>query len=213
MPTVDGCCSSVERTRRAFAATSGSGTAPSGVPSRATGRHPRTFAALAYDRARERLVLFGGNRVLFGTGSEKDPFLDDMWERHDGAWRQLAVPTPPARAEASMAYDAARRRLVLFGGYRGTGDGRVRFGDTWEWDGLRWEERTPPLVPPARSGAAMAYDPDRRRVVLFGGSGRSADTWEWDGAVWIRIEAPSPARFNSVMAYDPGSRALLRFGG
>ena len=40
---------------------------------------------------------------------------------------------------------------------------------------------------PARSGHAMAYDPARGRVVLFGGSGTGRghgfeDTWEWDGA-------------------------------
>jgi hypothetical protein len=33
-----------------------------------------------------------------------------------------------------MAYDAARSRLVLFGGYNGT----ENLNDTWEWDGTQW---------------------------------------------------------------------------
>jgi len=33
-----------------------------------------------------------------------------------------------------MAYDARRRRIVLFGGH----DGDNVFGDVWEWDGVRW---------------------------------------------------------------------------
>jgi hypothetical protein len=33
-----------------------------------------------------------------------------------------------------MAYDAARGRLVLYGG----DDGRRLFDDTWEWDGKQW---------------------------------------------------------------------------
>jgi len=39
-----------------------------------------------------------------------------------------------------MAYDAARRRVVLFGG----GPNSPPFqslGDTWEWDGVKWEKR------------------------------------------------------------------------
>lgn len=182
------------------------------IPS--VGPPPRTFAALAYDPARKRLLLVGGNRVLFGTGAEGDTFLDDMWEWHDGTWSRLNVATPPGRAEACVAYDSGRQRLVLFGGYRGSGEGRVRLGDTWEWDGARWEQKNPPRAPSPRSGAAMAYDPDRRRVVLFGGSSRSADTWEWDGAEWVQLEAaPPPARFNSVMAYSAELKGVLRFGG
>jgi hypothetical protein len=179
----------------------------------AKGPPPRTFAALAYDPGRERLVLYGGNRVLFGTGADKATFLDDMWEWRRGGWREVEVATPPARAEASVAYDSSRRRLVLFGGYRTAADGRVRLGDTWEWDGRRWEQKNPPVAPSPRNGAAMAYDPHRRRVVLFGGSGRSADTWEWDGTAWASVDAPAPGRFNSVMTYDGASRSILRFGG
>jgi len=173
----------------------------------------RTFPALAYDRARRRLLLFGGNRVLFGTGADKDTVLDDMWEWYDGAWHELKIKTPPARAEASVAYDSTRRRLVLFGGYRGSGPSRERLGDTWEWDGERWEHRSPPTAPSPRNGAAMAYDASRGRVVLFGGNGPSAETWEWNGATWQRVETPTPGRFNSALAYDGGGKAVLRFGG
>jgi hypothetical protein len=137
-----------------------------------------------------------------------------MWEWSRGAWRRLDVRTPPARAEAAMVYDPARRRLVLFGGYRGSGTARERFGDTWEWDGSRWETRATTAAPSPRNGAALAYDESRRRAVLFGGSGGpNAETWEWDGAAWSRVEAPTPGRFNAAMAYDARARRVLRFGG
>lgn len=35
---------------------------------------------LLHDRDRQRLVFFGGNRVLFGTENDKDTFVADMWE-------------------------------------------------------------------------------------------------------------------------------------
>jgi hypothetical protein len=74
-----------------------------------------------------------------------------------------------------MTYDAARGRVVLFGGFDGS-----RLGDTWEWDGTTWSEISHPVSPSARSSHAMAYDAARGRVILFGGldgSLRLGDTW------------------------------------
>jgi hypothetical protein len=100
------------------------------------------------------------------------------------------VPTSiPARFNHAMAYDAARQRVVLFGG-GGT------LSDTWEWDGVTWTHRTPAASPPARGGHAMAWDAARQRVVLFGGYANDflSDTWEWDGVTWTqRTPATSPA--------------------
>lgn len=174
----------------------------------------RTFPALAYDRARKRLVLFGGNRVLFGSEGERDTFLGDTWEWSEGRWSRRTVEGPSPRAEAGVAYDLRRQRLVLFGGYRTSGAGRVRLGDTWEWDGSRWEEKASARGPSPRSGVAMTYDSERGRVVLFGGSGGpNAETWEWEGTAWHRVEAPAPGRFNSAMAYDSRRKEVIRFGG
>lgn len=179
------------------------------------GPPPRTFPALAYDGAGERLILFGGNRVLFGAEADTTgTFLDDMWAWADGEWRRLEGTMPPARAEAGIAYDSARQRVVLFGGYRIDNGETMRLGDTWEWDGTAWERRSTG-GPSPRNGAVMAYDTHRGRVVLFGGSGGPSDqTWEWDGTAWERIDAAqTPGRFNSAMAYDTSRRTMLRFGG
>jgi hypothetical protein len=173
----------------------------------------RTFPGLAYDSARKQLVLFGGNRVLFGTEADRDTFLDDMWIWDGMRWTEFDGDTPPARAEPAMVFDSSRERIVLFGGHRTSNGQRLRLGDTWEWDGRRWEQRHV-KGPPARNGASMAFDSDRNRVVLFGGSGATGDTWEWDGNHWRRIaSADAEGRFNSVMAYDEAENLLIRFGG
>jgi hypothetical protein len=177
------------------------------------GPAPRTFPALAYDQADKRLILFGGNRLLFGAAEDPDTFLDDLWAWDGKAWHAIHASTPPARAEAGIAYDSHRRRIVLFGGHRTVAGERIRYGDTWEWDGHRWEQVSS-VGPTARNGAAMAYDAGRKRVVLFGGSGALDETWEWDGQAWERIfSARAEGRFNSSMAYDSGRGALIRFGG
>jgi hypothetical protein len=179
----------------------------------ADGPPPRTFPAMAYDRARHRLVLFGGNRVLFGDGREQHTFLADHWEWSAAGWQEIRDPTPPARAEAGMAYDEARRRIVLFGGHRMAGGERTRLNDTWEWDGATWI-KVATMGPSPRNGAALAYDPEHRRTILFGGNGPSGETWEWDGRRWREIEpALNEGLFNSAMAFDRKRRQLIRFGG
>lgn len=98
------------------------------------------------------------------------------------AQSQLSL-RPPARSQASMAYDAAQRNTVLFGGQYGGG----YLDDTWTWDGNSWSLQSPRLRPPARQDATMVYDAARQQVVLFGGAGtgrRLDDTWVWDGSNW-----------------------------
>jgi hypothetical protein len=119
-----------------------------------------------------------------------------------------------------MAYDAQpdRRKTVLFGGFtRGSSD--CVLGDTWTWDGTAWAKQSPAHSPPARYGAAMAYDGNG--VVLFGGydgTNDLADTWTWNGSDWTKQDAPGPsARSRSAMANNPAdpqnpNQAVL-FGG
>ncbi|MFN2607384.1 MAG: kelch repeat-containing protein, partial [Acidimicrobiales bacterium] len=71
--------------------------------------------------------------------------------------------------------------------------------------------------PSARAFAAAAYDPDKDRVVLFGGQTPkvSDETWIWDGSTW-RPPKGQPtvrpaARQGASMAFD-GTQLVL-FGG
>jgi len=157
--------------------------------------------------------------VLFGGRDRGLNPLDDMWQWDGTAWTRLGPvdrtsPWPPARSEAAMSYDAARGRLVLFGGYSTTD-----LTDTWEWDGTSWVEvESLSGSPPAR-GRAITYDPVRRRVVVFGGQtagGDAADAWEWQGDRWTRIVtggAAPPVRWASAIAYDAVAASVVAFGG
>jgi hypothetical protein len=180
------------------------------------GPGPRTFPAMAYDSIRQKTVLFGGNRVLFGNNPDDNKFLDDTWEWDGRTWVQMNVSGPAPRAEAAIAFDYERGRMVLFGGYSLTRDGKHQFGDTWEWDGTNWRQLKV-TGPSPRNGAAATYDSARRRVVLFGGSASGAvsgETWEWDGRQWTENRAAlTQGRFNCVMAYDAAAKKVIRFGG
>lgn len=180
------------------------------------GPPPRTFPALAYDEARKRLVLFGGNRVLFGIPADTSTFLDDMWMWDGRSWHQIRTETPSARSEPAVAYDSHRRRIVLFGGYRGSGESRVRLGDTWEWDGRTWM-RIDSASTEGRFNSSMAYDAKRRVVTRFGGwtpNGRVGDTWAYAGEHWAKVASDGPDGRNHASAvYDSRREVVVLFGG
>jgi hypothetical protein len=75
--------------------------------------------------------------------------------------------------------------------------------------------------PSPRSGAAMAYDPAARTVVLFSGVGAGAgggalldDTWTWNGSGWTELHPASapPFRSGGMLAYAPATRQLVLTG-
>jgi hypothetical protein len=177
------------------------------------GPGPRTFAAFAYDERHHEGILFGGNRVLFGSGDANNSFLADTWRFRKGQWTPVEAAGPNERAEAAIAYDRRRARIVMFGGYHRSAHGTQPLGDTWEWDGEQWR-KVALDGPIPRNSAAMSYDEQRHRIVLFGGPGPSNETWEWDGRKWTQLQVGNvPGRFNPVMIYDSARKEALRFGG
>lgn len=168
----------------------------------------RENAAMAFDSARARVVLFGGGSSLFAG------YGNDTWEWDSRIWNRCAVTGPQPRVQHTMAYDALRGVTVLFGGRPDTGE---YFGDTWEWDGMAWTLCTT-AGPDPRARHAMAYDSDRKVVVLFGGFSPTNqtlnDTWEWNGTTWALRSVSGPTRRSShAMAYDATRHVTVMFGG
>jgi hypothetical protein len=168
---------------------------------RARGGH-----AMAFDAARQRVVLFGGDSV--GT-----TLLGDTWTWDGENWTEVQDIGPSTRCFHAVAYDSARARVVLFGGESATGT----LADTWEWDGSDWAQ-VADTGPSARSRHAMTFDAARQRVVLFGGRTAAGaalnDTWEWDGNDWVQQEDTGPSgRSFAAMAYDSTRNRAVLFGG
>lgn len=157
----------------------------------ATSPPPRLFAAMTYDMVRRRMVLFGGT-------ANNSVTYNDTWEYDGSNWVQ-ATPTekPTPRFQHAMAFDADSGRVILFGGNVAT----TEQADTWEFDGTTWKQYVPlsssSAAPPARAGAFMVYEPQLRRVVMFGGYYNSGgntylnDTWMYGYAEQETSEACS----------------------
>src|SRR5262249_27846582 len=135
----------------------------------------------AYDSARGRIVMFGGDAAAL---------LADTWEWDGSNWTQRsAAVTPTPRAGHVMAYDASRGKAVLFGGLTGW---LSVSAETWEWDGSSWAQATPAAAPAARFNTGLVYDPVHLAVVLFGNS--PDDTWRWNGTSWTLVSQARPPR-------------------
>ncbi len=183
---------------------------------------------MTWDPVRHTILMFGGERDDFSNS-------DELWEWNGGArtWTNLTPAQRPAawpegRYSHGMTYDVARKRLVVMDGF-GPLSWPGYAGDVWDWssaDGT-WTDRTPdPLPanwPEPRQSMAVAFDPVRQRVLMFGGWSniQRDDAWEWDGVsgTWTdRTPAVRPTAWPSAglwtaMVFDPVRRMLVMLGG
>ncbi len=131
------------------------------------GPSPRQMFAMAFDRNRNRLVLFGG---LTGSASS-----GETWEWDGQNWTQVSETGPKARILHAMAFDSSKNLVTLYGGQLQQGDPAQEtsfLNDTWDWNGQNWTQQED--TGPNRCAQAMAYDDNRQRLVLFGGNDAKA---------------------------------------
>jgi hypothetical protein len=145
-------------------------------------------------------------------------------------WNPPSTASPVPLCCVGMAYDAVRGETVLFGGFEGANSATpfVAHSETWTLGASGWTLKNPAASPSARGAVAMAFDPQNRVTVLFGGTSNSSgggglaayfhDTWVWDGTIWnqVVVSGMSPsARLTAAqgMAYDANNGNLVLFGG
>lgn len=117
---------------------------------------------------------------------------NEQWSFDGTTWHARTAPGDPGpRVDASAAFAEDRGQAILFGGRFGSS---TTLGDTWIWNGGHWTEAAVGASqPPPRRAHAMAYDPKREAVVLFGGLDAADvplnDVWIWkDG--WSQLTLP-----------------------
>jgi hypothetical protein len=137
---------------------------------------------------------------------------------------ELLIPsgTPPdPRWIYGMVADAARDRLLLFGGVTAA----TRPNDVWALNlggGTSWTQLAPLGVPPSgRSDHAMVYEPGFDRLVIFGGFDGSFvnDSWmlKLSGSpTWTQLSPtgwPPVGRDIHHAVYDPLGGRMVCYGG
>ena len=188
----------------------------------------RINSAMAQYGSGGAVVMFGGLNLGATGDFSQHNVLCDTWVWNGSDWTQVFrtvfLSCPAARYGAAMAYVAASGKAVMFGGTDASGH---FLGDTWTFfivctsksncGSLVWAQVSSASNPSARSGASMAYDAARSRIVLTGGahsSGALSDNWEFDPAAnsWLSQPGlPPPAANQGAMA--PCSGLAMEFGG
>jgi hypothetical protein len=180
-------------------------------------RTPRDHHRLVYDPARATSVMFGGA----GRPPEAPSWTwsRETWEWNGEQWSRRDLPGPPPRGYGAMVYDTRQNEVVLFGGVSApdSAGAQRRLGDTWRWNGTRWQMATD-TGPAARTAHAMTFDDRRGVTLMYGGEGATkfVDFWEWNGERWreIPLQAPNPGPRNSPgLAFDSRRGRLVLYGG
>ncbi len=139
----------------------------------------RAGARMIYDSFR-RVIVFGPNVEDNGYSAfwDWDGF---NWSNSISALSDPVLLTLSGTHSSGWAFDANRRRGILFGGYQGNPHNKTAL-----FDGKQWTLLTDsPTNPAPRGDVAMTYDSRRGVAVMFGGSltgggatGATNDTWE-----------------------------------
>jgi hypothetical protein len=163
--------------------------------------------AMAYDAARDVVVLFGGN--------DESGSLGDTWELKFSpslAWEQKTTgPPPSARESQAMAYASAG--IIMYGGWTGSS----ALSECHLWDGTSWSAGDTSMG--VQCDAAMSNNKTGSTVIVFGGyrpEGDSNKTWKWDGSAWKEMTftgAVPHKRSFCKMAYDRARQEYVMFGG
>jgi hypothetical protein len=125
-----------------------------------------------------------GDLALYAGQTTGTTALDDRWTLSDGTWSAVDGTLPPGRnLYARVRQDGA---TIVFGGQAVDGS---YLGDTWiladgSADAEPMELAADGPLPTGRAGAELVADPERNRILLFGGrtaDGELNDLWVLSG--------------------------------
>jgi MYXO-CTERM domain-containing protein len=185
----------------------------------------RSYASLISDASRSRLIMIGGEVALNSNNDNGTPVANQVWEMDPAGptFTEKTVPQdgPKGRLSPAIAYDPVAEKVYMFGGAADNGGGGTTpANDFWEWNGATWTAVQADSPPAARANAAMAYDPARRSLILYGGyvmEGKDTDTWEWSSSnrTWTKLAAKGGpgSLIGPGMVTDLGGKRILLFGG
>lgn len=138
--------------------------------------------ALVYDATGDRLLLHAIER-----GRGRGVYRTELYAWTGSAWNLVGAALSGPEISPTQAIAGLNTGILLFDG--GTQQGSA---STWRWSVDAWTRLDAATAPALRNGHAMAYDPVRNRVVLFGGfrsQQNFRDTWEWTGQAWIEVNS------------------------
>lgn len=177
-------------------------------PSRPT---PRSLSVFRRDPARGKIWFFGGLNE-FSVDVARTTYNTDLWS-YSGAqgqgWSRVTDFADPGECPGALsAFDTDRQVLVVVCGGQ----------EVWEWNGESWKAHTAKPAPDFRRFGAMVYEPNLKKMVMFGGYDNinyRDETWTWDGTAWTRLKPNKKPghRGQMLMWYDTRAKKIILYSG
>ena len=182
---------------------------------------PRGAYGIGYDGVSNRLMVFGGG------GNYPVNHLNDTWVLTNAnglggapSWIQLSTATiPPGPYGMSSAYDSTTNELFVVGGVTAAGGAT---NDVWRLDNANglgtpeWVQLFPNGGPPPEWDGlswVSAYDPDNKRMMIFGGTISSAisstTSGSWSSARRLTPRLLSSRRMSLPLRMPPAGTTRL----
>ncbi|MBS1598297.1 MAG: hypothetical protein JST75_08725 [Bacteroidetes bacterium] len=170
----------------------------------------RETSTFCYYPSLHAMLLFDGYAVRPANGR------NTVWKWNGKKWSEIDAAGPLTKTLSSGAYDVNRNMTVIFGGI-GPGGYNQLTGDTWTFDGKKWEKINTNNID-TRDHHKMVYAEHLNAFVMYGGtnSKRKNDsaTWILKDANWSSMNIPGPGgRFHFGMAYDRSRKKVVLYGG
>lgn len=182
---------------------------------------PAGEVGAAWDASHQRFIIFGGNRAIPENCSfAGSDFGGETWAFYPdcGLFDPIEVSDGPGpRGRFAAASDAARGRMLMYGGrYRAGSSGNyTNYDELWSFDYATdtWTLLSSDAGPSPRSSTGMEVVGDQ--LILFGGNASSSgtayrsldDLWSWDlvNGGWTELDAgsgPSARLMHATAASD-----------
>ncbi len=178
------------------------------------------FAHLAvWDATANRMLVWGGYLYAGGTTTDPDANLYALdFTPATPTWSVLTTTgSPPVRAGMPYGFDAAARKLYLFGGADAAGS---EYTDTWVLDvaTLSWTQLMPSNPPPTRVAGVSAFEGGRLVIGLGLDPATSTGLTDWaafepDAGEWSTLAASGDVPLAPGGAGTLGQGAPLTFFG
>jgi N-acetylneuraminic acid mutarotase len=177
------------------------------VPDSGSAQYP------AYDIESNRVIVFNTDGETWA------------YDYENKAWEEMTPKgSPPGRAGHKMVYDSESDRIIMYGGFGGTGINDPLYSDTWSYDynSNTWNCMNPSNSPGERMYFSMAYDTASDKVIVWGGRtfenvmDNSVWSYNYNSDEWKEIPAPkdSPEAYTyTAMEYSAKSDRIVLYGG